>query len=236
MSHTLTHLGAPWYEHLIDSVRALGLAAREWQMADQAAAVAEAAVDPDRVSLHEGVVAGVPAADAVGWDARTANRTPHATAVFDLHRLQMDHRWTIRRHYEDAALLYASGAAWAIRQVRDGGTPGRVEFDMDAERRLQPGLCMIPDLGSYAGNRALEVAGTELSRLEVSRDAAEDLAGQTYVSDHEASEMTTASIAAEGLADAAYRFGELAEPALRYVLIGARQRHEAELARARDAR
>jgi hypothetical protein len=235
MSRTTAAPTAPWFEHLVDSVRALGEAAHEWQIADQQTRLLQANVQIERRVLHEGKITGQPGAGTRGWESRRTSREPHPDAVFALQKIYLDLGFTTRRRYEDAAMLYASGAAWAIARVQAGETPTRVTFALDAERLLVPGPCAVDGLGRYAEAGRIAAAYERLISLQIAGDHAEELAGRDYIADHEASEMFDAAQAAEGLADAAYAFGLLAERAVGYVLLEPRRKHGEELARVREA-
>ncbi|MFG2699563.1 hypothetical protein [Streptomyces sp. NPDC048386] len=232
--YNLARAGAPWYEHLTDSVRALGDAAREWQIADQKAAVLEADVELLRRNLNEGKILVHGPQDS-GWDAKPRQRGPHEHAVFDLQKIYMDHRHLTRRWYEHAASMFAAGAAWAVARVRAGEQPDACLFPLDEDHRPVPGSCRIEDLGPYAGARDLAAAYERLISMEASAEFGEELAGRDYVSDHEAGEMFDAWEHARGLAGAAYAYGLLAERALQFVLLGPKETHRKQLAEARAA-
>ncbi len=104
-----------WTESLFDSVYALYETAAEYRTAVRAAGVTASTVDFDRRVTHEGQIALVGRTNAWG---HTASRAPHAQALSVLHRLYSTVESETQGHYEAAALLYASGAAWAIRAVQ----------------------------------------------------------------------------------------------------------------------
>ncbi|MFD9445483.1 hypothetical protein ACFWBR_42440 [Streptomyces sp. NPDC060006] len=234
MTYNMAPPHGPWFEHLIDSVRALGEAAREWQLADQTARLLEAGVQMERRTLFEGKIL-VHSPAARGWDAKPRDREPHARAVMDLQKIYMEHQFVTRRHYEHAALLFASGAARAITQVQAGEQPERVLFPLDKDRHPVVGGYKIGDLGNYVHAKKIAAAYEQLARMDMAAEAAEDLAGRDYVADHEASEMFEASQYALGLPDAAYAYGLLGEGALRFVLLGPIAAHREELAKRRAA-
>lgn len=234
MTYNLAPANAPWFEHLIDSVSALREAAREWQLADQAARLLEPGVELERRNLHEGKIT-VAGPGTAGWDAKPHRRGPHEHAVFDLQKIYMEHRFLTRRNYGHAAVLFASGAAWAIARVQAGEKPAAVHFPLDEDRRPVPGQYRIDGLSNYAGARKIAAAYERVLSTDVAGEHAEDLAGQEYVTDHEAGEMFEASAHAQGLPDAAYAYGRLAEDALRFVLLGPRAAHRTQLAEQRAA-
>ncbi|MEW2570465.1 hypothetical protein [Streptomyces sp. NPDC047070] len=236
MTHNMAPANAPWFEHLVDSVRALGEAAREWQLADQQARLLEAGVQFERRSLHEGrILVHGPATR--GYDSKPRTREWHAHAVMDLQKIYMEHRFLTRRRYEHAAMLFASGAARAIAQVRAGEQPVRVLFTLDADRMPVVGGYKVGDLGNYSGQKALAAAYERVASMDYAAEVAEEIAGREdhEVSERDAGEMFEAGAFAEGLPDAAYEYGRLAEGALRFVLLGARQEHGKELAARRAA-
>lgn len=238
MTHNLAAQGAPWFEHLIDSVRALGESAREWQLADESARLLEAGVQMERRNLHEGkIVVQGPAGR--GWDSNPRRKGPHEHAVMDLQKIYMEHRFVTRRNYEHAALLFASGAARAIAQVQSGEQPERVRFHLDAHHTPVIGGYKIGDLDNYVDAQKIAAAYEQVLSMDEAGEYAEDLAGRDYVADHEASEMFRSSVYAQGLPAAAYAYGQLAEGALRFVLLGpkaAYRKQQAEERASRDAK
>lgn len=159
MTHTdQAPTGTDWITQLEDSVRGLGEAAREWQVAHQAAQVLARGVETDRRALSYGQIS-VHRPGSAGWDAKRRQWQPHPHALWDLQRLYVDSSWRIREQYEHAALLYASGAAWAIARVQAG--------------RPRPGGYTITGLDRYAGARTLAAAHDRLDLLDL--DTAEDV-------------------------------------------------------------
>lgn len=232
---------APWFEHLTDGVRALGHAALDWQLAAQAAAVDHARADHPGLSYHGGRVTGLPVADAVGWEARPRTRRPHSAAQRELGAYYRQAMYTTRQGYENAARMYASGAAWAVRQVQDGGQPTLVEF---ATREADLGILELVPGSEQVGTDALTearyseaamviAAYEDLDRRLYAAQLAEDIGSQDYVADHEASEMHRAWTSAEGIADAAYAYGLVLERALQFVLLGPKDARRKQLAAAR---
>lgn len=234
---------APWFEHLTDSVRALGHAALDWQLAAQAAAVDHARADHPGLTYHEGQVTGLPVAGAVGWHAHPRAHRPHSVAQRRLGKHYRDAMYATRQGYEYAGRLYASGAAWAVRQVQDGAQPALVEFAMtEGDQSL---LELVPG-GEHVGTDALTearyseaatviAAYEELDRRLYAAQFAEDIGSQDYVADHEASEMHRAWTSAEGIADAAYAYGLVLERALQFVLLGPKQERLKQLGEQRAA-
>lgn len=220
-----------WTESLFDSVYALYETAREYQLAHRAAQVAVETVNIDRRKAHEG---------RVTLEARTTvynnplTHEVHADGLFGLRRLYGDLESEIGRRYEEASLLFASGAAWAIRTVLDGGTPAHVSFQTGASSYVPRGM-QIPGLDTYSGGPGLDAAYEAVLRCMHAAEYGEDLAGRDYVSDHEAGEMFRAGEVAMGLADAAFAYGLLAQRAVNFVLLEPRRAHESELAAARAA-
>lgn len=244
MTHNLAPDSAPWFEHLTDSVDALGEAAREWKLACQAAEVVYEQTDPMRRILHDGKVTGQPGPEAVGWNARPFTRSPHSGAVYALHTLYLKAKHHARAEYGHAAMLYASGAAWAIRAVRAGEQPARVVFGVDddnADRRrdLVPG-----DLDAgvdafkadrYSNVHQLENAHDRLLDCIAAGRHAEEIGDQEYVSERDDAEAAECWAIAEGGADAADAYGRLLREALGFVLLGPREAHRRQLAEQRAA-
>lgn len=219
----------PWTESLFDSVYALYETAREYQTAHRAAQIAVQTVDIDRRRVHEGCIALEGRTNAYG---RTLTRPPHEVALYDLHSIYARTERELRQRYEEAALLYASGAAWAIRSVLQGETPAHVVFQTENGSAV-PNSLHIPGLDTYANGPALDAAYDAVRRCMSAAEHAEDLAGRDYVTDHEAGEMFRAGGVADDLADTAYAYGLLGQRAVNFVLREPRQARERELALAR---
>jgi hypothetical protein len=145
--------------------------------------------------------------------------------VFALADIYRDHQFAVHRLYERAALLYASGCAWAIRTVQQGGNPNGVAFGLGTDNQLLPGRYDIQGLERYARGRQVAAAYEHLTRCMGAGDEAADLGSQDYLADHEAGQLHDALDVAEGIADAAYAYGLLAEGAVRYVLIEPRRQY-----------
>ncbi|MFF8980210.1 hypothetical protein ACF08A_25785 [Streptomyces cellulosae] len=238
--YDLAPSNAPWFEHLTDSVRALGYAALEWQHAARAAAVEHGRFA--NVDNHEGKVLGTPAPDAPAWQSESLARRPHMLAVFELRTHYLNAMQATARGYLHAALVFASGAAWAVRQVQEGQQPSRVVMPMDAttRRTLVPGPTYGAGFGAledgrYAGSRRLAGAFNRLTDCLHAGQVAEQLAEQDYLPDHEAAELHDLLDVAEGTADAAYAYGLLVEGALQFVLLGPKDAHHKATAEARAA-
>ncbi|MDX3748701.1 hypothetical protein [Streptomyces sp. AK08-02] len=241
--YDLAPKNAPWFEHLTDSVRALGHAALEWQLAAQAAVVDHARADHPGLDHHDGRVTGVPAADAVGWRAKLHPVRPHAVAQRGLEKHYRDAMYATRHAYQDAARLYASGAAWAVREVQEGRQPERVEFAMtqgtDTLLVLTPGSERVGTEAlteaRYSDAGKVQAAYKRLDDCLYAAQLAEDIGSQEYVADHEASAMHDAWTVAEGIADAAYDYGVVLEKALQFVLLGPKEEHRKHMAEQRAA-
>lgn len=244
MSYDLAPANAPWFEHLADSVDALGNAAREWKLAHQAAELAHAQTDPMRRVLHDGKVTGQPGPEAVGWNAKPFTRSPHSKAVFALEHLYLAAKYHARAEYDHAALLYASGAAWAIRSVRAGEQPARVVFGVDDEADNGQRELVAGDLAAgvdafkadhYSKAHKLEDAYDRLLECLAAGRYAEDIGDQEYVSERDDAEAAECWAIAEDTADAAYAYGLLLREALGFVLLGPRETHRKQLAEQRAA-
>lgn len=244
MTYDLAPANAPWFEHLTDSVRALGYAAREWRLAAQAASVDYARADHPGLDYYEGRVTGVPAADTVGWQAKLHSVRPHSAAQRGLAKHYRDAMYATRHAYEDAARLYASGAAWAVREVQEGlRQPERVEFAMapgtDTLLVLCPGSEQVGTdaltAARYSEADKVEAAYKRLDACLYAAQLAEGIGSQDYVADHEASAMHDAWAVAEGTADAAYDYGLVLERALQFVLLGPKETRRKQLAEQRAA-
>lgn len=219
-----------WTESLFDSVYALYETAHEYQLAHRAAQLAVESVNFERRTTHEGRVALEGRTNAYG---RTLTQAPHDRALAALSRVYQNAETQMQRRYEQSALLYASGAAWAIRTVQSGGTPAHVTFETDPRGDAVPRALHTPGLDRYAGAAALAAAYDAVRRCMDADEHGEDLAGRDYVTEHEAGEMFRAIQDAEGMADAAFAYGLLAQGAFRHVLLEPRRDRERELAAAR---
>ncbi|MCC9712046.1 hypothetical protein E4N62_46695 [Streptomyces sp. MNU76] len=240
MTYNLAPENAPWFEHLTDSVGALGEAAREWRLADRAASLAEDHTRWERGVLHEGRTTHEPGPDTVPLHRRTySNHRPHVRAVRELRRAYQEHRSLTRRWYGHTAMLFASGAAWAIAQVQAGGEPRQVVFTLDHYERPAPiphGYS-VEGVEAYAGAEKLAAAYDRLRSTHLAHDVSEEIAGRPdhEVTERDAGEMFEAGDHARGLPDAAYAYGLLLEGALQYVLLDTKDAHRKRLAEQRAA-
>lgn len=219
-----------WTESLFDSVCALYETAREYQTAHHAAQAAVDSVDFDRRRSYEGRIALEGRTNAYG---RILARSPHDHALVALSRTYGKASSEMHRRYEEAALLYASGAAWAIRSVLRGEAPAVAVFKVDDHGDPVPRSMDIPGLDTYAEGVALDAAYGAVRRCMDAAEYGEDLAGRDYVSDHEAGEMFRAHEVAGGLAGAAFAYGLAAQRALSFALIEPRRARERDLLEAR---
>jgi hypothetical protein len=213
----------PWYDQLTDSVFALGEAAREYRHAYRAAVVTRNGVELDRRLPRDGEIATV--------NPFSAGRRPHDTALFTLGDLYLQHQHQVARLYEEAAMLYASGAAWAVRELQEGRRPQRAVFAVDEGGGLVPGGLRIEGLDGFTVAGPLAAAYEALTNKLAAEEYGADIASQRHINDHEEAEMEAAWHVAEGIADAAYAYGVQAERAVHCALLGPK----AEYARERAA-
>ncbi len=213
-----------WTESLFDSVYALYETAREYQLAHQAAQITASGVDFDRRRTHPGRIA---------LTGRTVTSEPHGRAQRILHRLYHALESETQRQFEEAALLYASGTAWAVRAVLRGEHPAHVVFQTTDRGDLVPPSLEIPGLVTFSEGPALDAAYDALVRCMQASEYGENLGGQEYISDHEATQMHTALDIARGTAAAAFAYGLLAQRALGFALLEPRRAREREIALAR---
>ncbi|MEV6477654.1 hypothetical protein [Streptomyces sp. NPDC051657] len=226
MSKTPQH----WTESLFDSVYGLYETAREYQSALRAAQAAADTVDIDRRQHHEGRIALEGRTNAYG---RTLTREPHTRALYDLGETYGTAASVLRSRYQEAALLFASGAAWAIRSVHRGEQPPVVAFETDDDGNAVPHAMYTPELDRYAGAAALDAAYDAVRRCMDAGEHIEEMADWGPISEHDAGQMTRAGEVAGGLAAAAYAYGLLAQRALNFVLLEPRRSREREIALAR---
>ncbi|MEU0309747.1 hypothetical protein [Streptomyces cyaneofuscatus] len=220
-----------WTESLFDSVYALYETAREYQAAYQSARLARDGVDFDRRKIHEGRIK-VSGPDIWGTPGRIGRREPHANALAVLDRLYGSLLSEIEERYDQAALIYASGTAWAVRAVQRGEQPAHVTLVADRDVLVPPPL-EIPGLDTWSDGPALDAAYNALVRCTEAAEYGEELGDQDYISDHAADELTRAHAVASGMADASYAYGLLAQRALNFVLLEPRRAREREIALAR---
>jgi hypothetical protein len=220
----MTAMAQPWFEDLADSVRALGEAAREYQLAHAAALSLQAGVEIDRRRLHDGKVAGQPGPNATGWHRTPVTREPHAHAVFTLGDTYGALVSRLHQLYENAALCFAAGGAWAIRTVQAGHNPNGVILALADDRRtLLPGAFRVEGLERYAGARQLATAYDRLATCLDAAGYAADLDSKQPLLDHEAGLVHDALSVAAGTADSAYTYGLHTERALQFALLEPRR-------------
>ncbi|QQZ54116.1 hypothetical protein IFE09_11160 [Streptomyces microflavus] len=224
-----------WTDSLFDSVSALYEMAHEYQIALRAAEVTASSVDFDRRKSHEGRIALEGRTSVYG---RTYTRPPHDYALMLLSHTYGEAASLMRRRYTEASLLFASGAAWAVRSVHAGEQPPVVAFETDKDgdwvlRALHTPDLDRPDLDRYAGAADLAAAYDQLRRCMDADEYGEELAGRDEVSEQEAGAMFDAHAEADGLADAAFAYGLLAQKAVSFVLLEPRRARERERALAR---
>lgn len=211
--------GTPgWRRTLEDSVTALRDAAREYQAAARLASSGAWHCHWERLRPVDGTVTHP------GYTSTIPLR-PHDDAVSVIHRVWDKAADHLSQGYEAAALAYAWGATWAVRELLDGRTPDQVCFPGLENGRLVHDP--LPDV-EHAGLAKL-ARWSDAARWNGARDAldaclyaaghAAALADQDYLADHEASQMHDALDVARGTADAAYAYGLLTEQgALQFVL------------------
>ncbi|MFJ5105187.1 hypothetical protein [Streptomyces sp. NPDC088554] len=192
-----------WPDSLFESVYALYEAARDYRQAHRAALLAEAGVDFTRRQIHPGKIL----LHGRSFDG-SLPREPH-----DLACIYGDHEGEMRRRYQHAALLYATGTAWAIATVQHGGSPARVEFGMGSDgrpvhHRLGTTILAALTEARFAGAPALTAAHDTLIRL----------VGASEVTERDTSDIFNTAHEARGIGDAAYAYGRLAQSALYFVL------------------
>ncbi|MEV5688603.1 hypothetical protein AB0L68_36405 [Streptomyces sp. NPDC052164] len=223
---------AHWTESLVDSVYGLYEAANEYRTAHRAAQLQAATVDRIRRMTYEGRIAleGRPTVSG-----RTFTRAPHGQALSVLSRLYGTVEAETQGRYEEAALLYASGAAWAVRAVLEGKEPPAVAFWTDDHGDPAPHSLEIPGLQTWADGPGLDAAYDALVRCTRAAEYTEELGDREPLNDHESAEIHRANTEAAGIADAAFAYGLLGQRAVSYALIGARRTRESELAQAHAA-
>jgi len=221
-----------WTDSLFDSVYALYETAREYRTAHRAAEVAASTVDFDRRVTHEGQITLAARPDVHG---RVSTRTPHGQALIVLHRLYSTLETETQGRYEEAALLYASGTAWAIRAVLRGETPPTAVFQTTDHGHLAPPALEIPGLETWVDGPALDAAYDAVLRCTEAAEHSEQMADWGPVSEPEAGTIVRAETVAAGLADACFAYGLLAQRALAFALIEPRRAREREIALARAA-
>jgi hypothetical protein len=208
-------LTLPWFHTLTDSVSALGFAAREYKAANLLARSASWLTEPARLARIDGEVS------VIGRDVMK----PHDVAVFTLSDLYGTLESQTKDLYENAAQAYAHGTTAALKAVLEGEQPPHVELARQGRQYAQPSG-LLPDLtsalGRWNGHARLAELRERVLRYERARAEADEYAFYEDLSDHECGEITAVSEFAAGLADAAYTYGEKAEGALHFALLGAK--------------
>ncbi|MEU1496101.1 hypothetical protein [Streptomyces sp. NPDC005732] len=211
----------PWYEDLTDSVTALRDAAYEYKVAQRSAKSLCDSVSFERRRVQEGRIHALPQTARTEWVRKPQTRVPHETALFDLAKAYGQLAGNINGAFEQAALLFASGACWAITQVQHGATPDRVQFERDPQEtsQLLPRAFEIVGLDRYSESPKLAAAYERFAACRYAAEIGDDLADRDYLADHEASAMHDAFAHAEDTGAAAYAYGLLAERALNFALL-----------------
>jgi hypothetical protein len=203
-----------WFRTLPESVYALGAAAREYRLALHTAKLGICNTDPTRTHHHLGELS-VPG---------TPYHRPHDVALVSVSDLYTDLEEQVRCLYENAALAYAHGAAWAIRSVLDGKEPAHVMLHRERGHYLFMGE--MPDLreglARWTGGKQLHSLREDLIYRESARTAAASLNAEQHLEAHESAALAAALDTAESLAQSAYGYGELAENALHFAIDRAR--------------
>ncbi|MFJ2957057.1 hypothetical protein [Streptomyces sp. NPDC087270] len=186
-----------WHLTLLESVHALGSAARELRDAHQHARHTARTTDPARIIPVPGLLT-VPGADPV---------RPHDEALWQLSDLYLvlDHH--TRDLYENAALGYAHGTATALAAVLRSEHPHHVELPRDRNGNYPLGADDLPD---FDGSLTVQAGAHELADLRTRLIACEQ-AQDDEQADAEV-EFSTA------LADTAHAYGEHAEGALHHLI------------------
>ncbi|WP_424918904.1 hypothetical protein [Streptomyces sp. wa1064] len=228
MSKTPQH----WTEALTDSVYGLYETANEYRNAYRAAQLQATTVDLIHRMTHGGRITleGHPVVSD-----RPLTHTPHGQALSTLSRLYGTVEAEMQSRYEEAALLYASGAAWAVRAVMRGEQPPNVVFQTTEHGDPAPNSLEIPGLETWIDGPALDAAYDTVVRCTQAAEYAEQLVDREPISDQEAAELHRAHREADGIADAAFAYGLLGQRAVSIALIEPRRARESELAQAHAA-
>lgn len=216
---------ANWRNTLQDSVFALGAACREYRAAQSTAQAALWSIELTRVRPVDGELS-IPGA---------YRHRPHDAALWSLEGVYTELNYKIRSGYENKALAYAYGAAWAVRAVLAQQDPSQVEMARKGREYVPPhtDLRQLGDeLADWTDRHQLAELGAEVIHREEARALGEEPSESDWVPEYEARAIAAAAEYAEGLAEAAYAYGECAERALHFVLIGAQDREYAEGSRA----
>ncbi|WP_228989448.1 hypothetical protein [Streptomyces sp. DH8] len=222
-----------WTESLFGSVYALYETAREYQLAHRATQLLAEQALFDRHKPHEGRIE-LQRHSAAGT-SHPVMKEPHADALFDLLRAHGDFASEMHCRYEQSSLLFASGAAWAVRSIQTGHTPPVVSFRTDDYDQPVQHQLSITGLTNYAGADALNASYELLAHRLAAADHAVHLAKEDHLLDHEAGEFHDAVDTAMGIADSAFAYGLLAQKAVNFVLLEPRRARERDIALARAA-
>ncbi|WP_314171479.1 hypothetical protein [Streptomyces winkii] len=205
---------AKWFRTLPESVYALGAAAREYRLALHTAKLGISNTDPTRTHHHLGELA-VPG---------TPFHRPHDVALVSVSDLYTGLEKQVHGLFENAARAYAHGAAWAIKSVLEGRQPAHVLLHRERGQYLFMGE--LPDfregLARWTGGSRLNSLREDLIFRESARRAADSLGAEQDLEAHESAALAAALDSAEGLAQTAYDYGELAENALHFAIDRAR--------------
>ncbi|MEU4172144.1 hypothetical protein AB0F46_35335 [Streptomyces sp. NPDC026665] len=214
----------PWYEDLTDSVTALRKAAYEYKVAQRSLKSLRDSVQFERRRIEEGRIHALPLPSArggTGWASQPQSRSPHSDTIQKISTEYSRLLGGVNGAFEHAAMLFASGAAWAITQIQKGDMPARVAFERhpwDAHQ-LAPWSLEIVGLDRYSGTRPLATAYERLAACLRAGEVGQELAAREDLADHEASEMHAAFAHADGTGAAAYAYGLHAEQALGFALL-----------------
>ncbi|CAM5662298.1 hypothetical protein [Streptomyces purpurascens] len=214
-----------WFNSLTDSVFALGAAAREARRAARTAQLTREQYDPDRVRLLDAEV------HVDGSTSGGAPFRPHDAAVFTIGDTLSKTATVLSALYTNTALAYAYGTAWAILRVLDGEQPAAVQLGRTRDghyilpRELCPVPPVMPGLERWNDHTKFEQARRHLAECDAAGMHADLLDEQPELSDHEAAELHAALDVAAGFPDAAYTYGELAESAMHFALLGPKAQH-----------
>ncbi|WP_181790945.1 hypothetical protein [Streptomyces phytophilus] len=207
-----------WYAPLTASVRALGTAAQEYQLALHNAELAAAQVSPDLRAPHPGSAGHL----RVGQPGEVVQPfAPHETAVGELAAFYQHQVDTLRAHHQAAALLFATGCAWAANAAHGGSRPQHVVFTSTPEGQCVPGPLEINGLTNWPRLGELEHARYELAAVMEHQQLAHRINDQIPYTEavaeqqHQAQQLVDAR-----LGTAAYRYGQLAEEGLHFILAG----------------
>ncbi|UFQ16879.1 MULTISPECIES: hypothetical protein [Streptomyces] len=207
-----------WFHDLTESVFAVGAGAREYRMAHQAAQSAAWSFESARLDSVEGAVSVV---------GRYFIQ-PHHETLRNLKEIHDSTEVRIKALYENTSLAYAYGTAHAVADIARGQRPRHLEF---ARRDGFYGIPAAPlpnlevVLARWPGGPNLIALGEILTEHIRARDLARDFSFYEDFADCHSPESAEASKFAAGLADAAYAYGEVAERALHFVVLGLQKNH-----------